>query len=46
YDDPAYVSRLFTRRVGTAPVRFRAQQSRAVPEDRTDAPGDHPADPP
>ncbi|KUF13901.1 helix-turn-helix domain-containing protein [Streptomyces silvensis] len=31
YDDPAYFSRLFTRRVGTAPVRFRAQQGRAVP---------------
>ncbi|TXS29218.1 AraC family transcriptional regulator, partial [Streptomyces sp. ms191] len=31
YDDPAYFSRLFTRRVGTAPVRFRDQQGRAVP---------------
>lgn len=31
YDDPAYFSRLFTRRVGTAPVRFRAQQGRVVP---------------
>ncbi|MEV0120121.1 AraC family transcriptional regulator [Streptomyces sp. NPDC050703] len=31
YDDPAYFSRLFTRRVGTAPVRFREQQGRAVP---------------
>ncbi|MFD3436401.1 helix-turn-helix domain-containing protein [Streptomyces sp. NPDC058685] len=31
YEDPAYFSRLFTRRVGTAPVRFRAQQGRAVP---------------
>ena len=31
YDDPAYFSRLFTRRVGMAPVRFRAQQSRVVP---------------
>ncbi|MEE1754990.1 helix-turn-helix domain-containing protein [Streptomyces sp. SP18CS02] len=31
YDDPAYFSRLFTRRVGTAPTRFRAQQSRSVP---------------
>ncbi|MER7398256.1 AraC family transcriptional regulator [Streptomyces sp. NPDC000151] len=31
YDDPAYFSRLFTRRVGTAPVRFRGQQGRAVP---------------
>ncbi|WP_414169543.1 helix-turn-helix domain-containing protein [Streptoverticillium reticulum] len=31
YDDPAYFSRLFTRRVGTAPVRFRARQSAAGP---------------
>ncbi|MEU4211536.1 AraC family transcriptional regulator [Streptomyces sp. NPDC026206] len=31
YDDPAYFSRLFTRRVGTAPIRFRAHQGRAVP---------------
>ncbi|POX40336.1 AraC family transcriptional regulator [Streptomyces sp. Ru73] len=31
YDDPAYFSRLFTRRVGTAPVRFRRQQGRTVP---------------
>ncbi|MFI1966592.1 helix-turn-helix domain-containing protein [Streptomyces pathocidini] len=31
YDDPAYFSRLFTRRVGTAPIRFREQQGRAVP---------------
>ncbi len=31
YDDPAYFSRLFTRRVGLAPVRFRDQQGRAVP---------------
>ncbi|MFE0043531.1 helix-turn-helix domain-containing protein [Streptomyces albireticuli] len=31
YDDPAYFSRLFTRRVGTAPVRFRARQGTAVP---------------
>ncbi|MBZ4016133.1 helix-turn-helix domain-containing protein [Streptomyces purpurogeneiscleroticus] len=31
YDDPAYFSRLFTRRVGTAPVRFRTQQGRTVP---------------
>ncbi|MGW0734633.1 helix-turn-helix domain-containing protein [Streptomyces sp. NPDC002851] len=31
YDDPAYFSRLFTRRVGVAPVRFREQQGRAVP---------------
>ncbi|MFF4953638.1 helix-turn-helix domain-containing protein [Streptomyces chattanoogensis] len=31
YDDPAYFSRLFTRRVGTAPVRFRDRQTRSVP---------------
>ncbi|MET9799892.1 AraC family transcriptional regulator [Streptomyces sp. NPDC006368] len=31
YDDPAYFSRLFTRRVGTAPTRFRQQQGRTVP---------------
>ncbi|MEU7255961.1 AraC family transcriptional regulator [Streptomyces rimosus] len=31
YTDPAYFSRLFTRRVGTAPVRFRARQGRNVP---------------
>ncbi len=31
YDDPAYFSRLFTRRVGTPPIHFRAQQSRTVP---------------
>ncbi|MEU3026371.1 AraC family transcriptional regulator [Streptomyces incarnatus] len=31
YDDPAYFSRLFTRRVGLAPARFRAQQGRSVP---------------
>ncbi|MFG3527827.1 helix-turn-helix domain-containing protein [Streptomyces sp. NPDC047917] len=31
YDDPAYFSRLFARRVGTAPVRFREQQGRNVP---------------
>ncbi|MGW8767913.1 AraC family transcriptional regulator [Streptomyces sp. NPDC055815] len=30
YDDPAYFSRLFTRRVGTAPIRFREQQGRSV----------------
>ncbi|MFF2384148.1 AraC family transcriptional regulator [Streptomyces sp. NPDC058108] len=49
YDDPAYFSRLFTRRVGIAPVRFRAQQGRTpsattrddhVPgPDRVSAPG-------
>ncbi|MEV6763072.1 AraC family transcriptional regulator [Streptomyces sp. NPDC051105] len=39
YDDPAYFSRLFTRRVGMAPVRFRAQQSRAVPDDWNDGLG-------
>ncbi|WP_329152080.1 AraC family transcriptional regulator [Streptomyces sp. NBC_01456] len=31
YDDPAYFSRLFTRRVGTAPVRFRDHQVHSVP---------------
>ncbi|KIZ18308.1 helix-turn-helix domain-containing protein [Streptomyces natalensis] len=31
YDDPAYFSRLFTRRVGTAPVRFRDRQTHTVP---------------
>ncbi|MET9347192.1 AraC family transcriptional regulator [Streptomyces termitum] len=31
YDDPAYFSRLFTRRVGTAPARFRAQRARPAP---------------
>ncbi|PHQ53421.1 AraC family transcriptional regulator [Streptomyces cinnamoneus] len=31
YDDPAYFSRLFTRRVGTAPVRFRERVGRALP---------------
>ena len=31
YDDPAYFSRLFNRRVGMAPVHFRAQQGRTVP---------------
>lgn len=36
YDDPAYFSRLFARRVGTAPVRFREQQGRAVPGGFTD----------
>ncbi|WFB10080.1 AraC family transcriptional regulator [Streptomyces sp. LX-29] len=36
YDDPAYFSRLFTRRVGTAPARFRAQQGQAVPGGFTD----------
>ncbi|CAM5571541.1 helix-turn-helix domain-containing protein [Streptomyces abikoensis] len=35
YADPAYFSRLFTRRVGTAPVRFRARQGR-IPD------ADHP----
>ncbi len=45
YDDPAYFSRLFTRRVGLAPVRFRAQQGRSVPggwSDRVPDPGDPP----
>ncbi|MDQ0796937.1 AraC family transcriptional regulator [Streptomyces sp. B1I3] len=44
YDDPAYFSRLFARRVGTAPVRFREQQGRSVPggwSDRVPDP-DHP----
>ncbi|MFJ9338831.1 AraC family transcriptional regulator [Streptomyces sp. NPDC101733] len=27
YEDPAYFSRLFSRRVGMAPIRFRAQQA-------------------
>ncbi|MFE0402040.1 helix-turn-helix domain-containing protein [Streptomyces nigra] len=45
YDDPAYFSRLFTRRVGTPPVRFRAQQGRAVPGGWSDRVPD-PADPP
>ncbi|MBB5933558.1 AraC-like DNA-binding protein [Streptomyces zagrosensis] len=31
YADPAYFSRLFTRRVGIAPGRFREQQGRAAP---------------
>ncbi|MEU6282525.1 AraC family transcriptional regulator [Streptomyces sp. NPDC047028] len=45
YDDPAYFSRLFTRRVGLAPVRFRAQQGRTVPggwSDRVPDPDDPP----
>ncbi|MEU5592118.1 AraC family transcriptional regulator [Streptomyces sp. NPDC020298] len=52
YDDPAYFSRLFTRRVGLAPVRFRAQQGRAqaggapaAPRDRDDPPPDSPPTP-
>ncbi|MEU6588772.1 AraC family transcriptional regulator [Streptomyces sp. NPDC046881] len=45
YDDPAYFSRLFTRRVGLAPVRFRAQQGRTVPGGWHDRVPD-PADPP
>lgn len=32
YDDPAYFSRLFTRRVGVAPVHFRIQESRPLIE--------------
>ncbi|PNE41847.1 MULTISPECIES: helix-turn-helix domain-containing protein [Streptomyces] len=31
YDDPAYFSRLFTRRVGLAPARFRDRQNHRVP---------------
>ncbi|MFF4271591.1 helix-turn-helix domain-containing protein [Streptomyces sp. NPDC001536] len=45
YDDPAYFSRLFTRRVGTPPVRFRAQQGRTVPGGWSDQVPD-PDDPP
>ncbi|MEU6733029.1 helix-turn-helix domain-containing protein [Streptomyces physcomitrii] len=45
YDDPAYFSRLFTRRVGMAPVRFRAQQGRSVPGGWSNAVPD-PDDPP
>ncbi|WP_405832180.1 AraC family transcriptional regulator [Streptomyces sp. NBC_01176] len=45
YDDPAYFSRLFTRRVGMTPVRFRAQQSRTPPGVRDDRAPD-PHDPP
>ncbi|MFG2221653.1 helix-turn-helix domain-containing protein [Streptomyces sp. NPDC050161] len=45
YDDPAYFSRLFTRRVGTAPVRFRARQGRSVPGGWSDTVPD-PDDPP
>ncbi|MCX3062088.1 helix-turn-helix domain-containing protein [Streptomyces beihaiensis] len=45
YDDPAYFSRLFTRRVGTPPVRFREQQGRAVPGGWSDQIPD-PDDPP
>ncbi|MBQ0849780.1 MULTISPECIES: AraC family transcriptional regulator [Streptomyces] len=45
YDDPAYFSRLFTRRVGMAPVRFREQQAHTVPGGWSDQVPD-PADPP
>ncbi|WP_406371012.1 AraC family transcriptional regulator [Streptomyces sp. NBC_00647] len=45
YDDPAYFSRLFTRRVGTPPVRFREQQRRTAPGDGYDHVPD-PEDPP
>lgn len=44
YADPAYFSRLFTRRVGIAPVRFRERQGHTVPggwSDRVPHP-DHP----
>ncbi|MBL1083787.1 helix-turn-helix domain-containing protein [Streptomyces actinomycinicus] len=33
FDDPAYFSRLFTRRVGLAPIRYRERQGRTVPRD-------------
>lgn len=36
YEDPAYFSRLFTRRVGTAPAHFRLQQGRTVPDGWSD----------
>ncbi|MFI1887585.1 helix-turn-helix domain-containing protein [Streptomyces jumonjinensis] len=45
YEDPAYFSRLFTRRVGTAPIRFRRQQGRAVPGGWSDR-VPHPEHPP
>ena len=41
YDDPAYFSRLFTRRVGMPPVRFRDQQGRTRPR-RLEQPGPRP----
>ncbi|WP_405781607.1 helix-turn-helix domain-containing protein [Streptomyces sp. NBC_00859] len=45
YDDPAYFSRLFTRRVGKAPVVFRQQQGNVVPggwSDQIPDPGNPP----
>lgn len=45
YRDPAYFSRLFTRRVGMAPVRFRALQCSTVPGGWSHAVPD-PDDPP
>ncbi|MFE7131392.1 helix-turn-helix domain-containing protein [Streptomyces sp. NPDC057638] len=45
YEDPAYFSRLFTRRVGTAPVRFRERQARTVPGGWSDR-VPHPEHPP
>ncbi len=45
YDDPAYFSRLFTRRVRMAPVRFRAMQGNSVPGGWSDSVPD-PDDPP
>ncbi|CAL9473183.1 HTH-type transcriptional activator RhaR [Actinosynnema sp. ALI-1.44] len=41
YDDAAYFSRLFTRRVGVAPLRFREQRFRAVPGGWSDRVPDH-----
>ena len=35
YDDPAYFTRLFTRRVGSAPTMFRNQQARPVDQEST-----------
>lgn len=45
YEDPAYFSRIFTRRVGTAPAKFRAQLRSSVPGGWSDQVPD-PDDPP